>query len=150
MSDRYRLHLFLHGCGVIVLAMLAGVALSLAIPGAWGEDAVRAWRLAHLGPVVTGVWLIALAGSCQLLRLSSAASAACVWSLAASGYSFAISAVLAALCGVRGLEPTGPVANLVVFAGFTVGAVGGVIGLGVLLLGAWAALRKSEDRPVER
>src|SRR5262249_60295845 len=106
MSDRYRMHLFLHGCGVIVLAMLAGVALSLAIPGAWGEDAVRAWRLAHLGPVVTGVWLIALAGSCQLLRLSAAASAACVWSPAASRYSFALSAALPALSACRRPAPT--------------------------------------------
>ena len=99
---------------------------------------------------MTGIWLFAVAGAAPALRLSPSASAVCVWSLAVSGYTFSIAAAVAALLGVRGLEPTGPAANLAVYVGFTVGAVSSVVGLGVILVGVVRGLRSTAVHQVER
>jgi hypothetical protein len=49
--------------------------------------------------------------------------------------------VLAATGGVRGLRATGPALNWVVFGAYMVGSVGALLGVALVILGAYAAPR---------
>lgn len=58
-----------------------------------------------------------------------------------SAYSFTLGLVVAATAGVRGLRATGPALNWVVFAAYMVGSVGALVGVALVIRGAYAALR---------
>ncbi len=55
---RAQQRILFHGLVVLLVGLLCGVPYGQAITHAWGEEAVRAWRLAHFGLVVTGIWLM--------------------------------------------------------------------------------------------
>ena len=137
---RAQLQILLHGVIVLLIGLLCGVPYGHAITHGWGEDAVRAWRFAHLGLLVGGIWLLAVAGVSHLLVLNARTVSVLAWSLVASAYGFTVALVLAAVSGVRGLEPTGPFANFVVFLANAVGAFGALVGVVLMVVGTRAAL----------
>ena len=98
---------------------------------------------AHLGLSAAGIWLIAVAGISHLVVLNARLVSVFVWSFVGSAYGFTVALVLAAVGGVRGLEPTGPFLNFVVFVANTVGALGALVGVALMGVGTYAALRSA-------
>lgn len=138
---RLQRQLLLHGSVVLVVGLLSGALFREAITGAQGENAERAWRVAHSGLTMGGALLIAAAAALPILALPRRAAPLLVWSLVASGYGFVIALPCSAAVGMRGLEPMGPASNFVVFIGNTVGALGSLSGALLIVWGAWRAVR---------
>jgi hypothetical protein len=138
---RAPLQILFHGLIVALIGLVCGIPYGQAITGGWGAEAVRAWRLAHLGLVTGGIWLMVVASVTSLLVLSRRLAAIHVGSFVASGYGLVVALVVGAAAGVRGLEPTGPALNGLAFVANTLSALGSLAGVGIMLVGARAALR---------
>jgi len=141
VTHRSQVQLLLHGAIVLFVGLLCGIPFALAAGNAWGEEAVRAWRVAHTGGAAVGLMLIVIGAVLHRLLLGDRAGAILVWSLVASAYSFTAGVLVAATAGVRGLQAGGPALNRVVFAAYTVGTAGALLGVALLVAGAAAALR---------
>ncbi len=141
MSEPLQMQIVLHGAVVLFVGLLCGIPFGAAVGNASGDDAARAWRVAHSGGVTVGLMLIAVGAVLHRLLLGDRAISVLVWSLVVSGYSFTFGMVLAATAGVRGLRATGPVLNWLVFAAYMVGSLGAVLGVALVIRGAYAALR---------
>ena len=140
---RAQLHILLHGLVVLLVGLLCGVPYGRAITHDWGEEAVRAWRVAHFGLVVGGIWLMVVAGVCHLLVLNARSLALLVYSVVTSAYGFTIALVVAAIGGVRGLEPAGPALNVIVFLANSVASLASLVWVGVMFIGTLVALRQA-------
>ena len=135
----YAKQLVLHGAIILLVGFLCGAPLgSAAVRGK--EEAVRAWRVAHSSLILGGVLLLALAGVISHLSLSAFGLALLVWTFVASSYVFAVVLPLAARYGHRGLTSAPPFLNRIIYLGNMVGAGGLLIGVIVLLWGAYVAL----------
>ena len=141
---RAQRQILLHGLIVLLVGVLCGVPYGQALTHGWGAEAVRAWRLAHFSLVFGGVWLLAVAGVSHLLVLGRRGARILVVSAVTSGYAFMLALIVAAMAGVRGIEATGPAANLVAFAGNTVASVSSVVWVVVSISGAIKALREGD------
>lgn len=130
--------LVFHGAVVLLLGLLTGLPLGAAITDGWGEEAIRAWRVAHTGLVGGGVALIAIGGAARHVRLGPRAAAWLVWLLVGSIYAGVFALGLGPILGVRGLEPTPPPANILAFTANVVLALGSLIASALLVRGAWA------------
>ncbi len=135
----------LNGLIVLLVGALCGVPYGQSITRGWGEEAVRAWRLAHFSLVFGGVWLLAVAGASGLLVLGDRARKVLVASVVTSGYSFMLALILGAVAGVRGIEASGPGANFVAFAGNVVASVASVVWAVVSIIGAARAVREGNQ-----
>jgi len=140
METTDRSTLVFHGIAVIFLGLLAGFPFVLVVTGDLAGE-VRAWRMAHLEGVLNGMLMIAVAAAGGAIRLSRGRSRAVVWCLCAAGYGNVLASVIGASTGVRGLEPVGPVANLVTYGLFLVAVVGVLAGLALAAQGALRARR---------
>jgi hypothetical protein len=143
MTRDEQLRLVFHGSVVFAIGLLVGVPYSGAITSAGGEDAIRAWRVAHLGLTGGAVWLFALAAVSHLLAFTPGQAKVFLWSLILSIYGFAIALPLAAAVGVRGLEPTGPPLNFLAFAANTVGGAGSIAATALMFVGIARARRET-------
>jgi hypothetical protein len=141
---RAQRQILLHGLIVLLVGALCGVPYGQAVTKAWGDEAVRAWRLAHFSLVFGGVWLMAVAGSCHLLVLSARGIKLLVCSVVTSGYAFMVALILAALAGVRGIESSGSPANLAAFAGNVIASIASVAWAVVSIAGALKAVREGD------
>ncbi len=131
--------LILHGAVIILVGFLCGAPLGRATARG-KEEAARAWRVAHSSLVSGGVLLLAIAGVIAHLQLSAFALGLLVWSFVASTYVFAVVLPLAAHYGHRGLTSAPPLLNRLIYVGNMAGAGGLLLGVVVLLWGAYAAL----------
>jgi hypothetical protein len=138
MRDVDGQRLVFHGAVVLLLGLLAGVPFGAAITDGWGEEAIHAWRVAHTGLVGGGVALIAIGGAAHRVRLGPGAAAWLVGSLVASIYAGVFALGVGPILGVRGLEPTPPLANQLAFGANLVLALGSLIAAALLVRGAWA------------
>jgi len=129
VSNRRQTHLILHGATVLFIGLLCGIPFAVAAGSAWGEGAVRAWRVAHAGMVAVGVMLLAIGAILPRLRLGDRPAAMLVWSLAASAYSFTLGVLVAAFGDVRDLKAAGPALNGVVFVAYVAGTLGALAGV---------------------
>ena len=145
VSERIQLQTLLHGAIVLFVGLLCGIPFGAAVGNAWGDEAVRAWRVAHSGGVMIGLMLITIGAILHRLLLGNRAASVLVWSLVASAYSFTLGLVVAATAGVRGLRATGPALNWVVFAAYMVGSLGVLLGVVLMIRGAYAALRRASQ-----
>jgi len=140
MSPRHRLQMILHGTGVLLLGLLAGIPYALVVTGQMaGEE--RAWRMAHAEGIQNGMLVLAVAGAGGLLALSERGSRLCAWSLIAAAYGNVVASVIGASTGNRGLALAPPLANVVVYSLFIVAIVGVLTGLVIVARGARSALR---------
>lgn len=142
MGQRRQIQLSFHGALVLLIGMIFGIPYALAIVGTWGEETVRAWRVAHTGVAAVGVTLIAVAGILSHLALRERLASLLVWSLLVSGYGFAIGLVLVAAAGVRGLQASGSLLNLIAFSVDGVAVLAAFLGVGLVIYGAFAALQQ--------
>jgi hypothetical protein len=132
--------LLLHGAIVLLIGNLCGAPFGRAISRGRPDDEVRAWRVAHSGIVGGGTTMLAVGAALALAQIPPLEAWLVSASLIASGYGFAIALPIGALLGHRGIQAKGPLANRLVFAGNTVGALGSLIGALILV---WALLRLS-------
>jgi hypothetical protein len=135
--------LTLHGLVVLFLGLLCGAPYGAGIVGGWADDAVRAWKLAHMEGVQNGILVIALAGVSGFLTLGRGEERIVLWGAILAAYGNVLGALLGAISGQRGLSPEGPLANWLVFAGFMFGMWGVLIAVPVAAKGAWTQLRAS-------
>jgi hypothetical protein len=143
---RAQLRILFHGLVVLLVALLCGVPYGQAIIHAWGEEAVRAWRFAHVGLVVAGMWLMVVAAISHLLVLTTRRIAILVYSVVTAAYSFTIALIVSAVGGVRGIDLGGSLLNVVACLANFVAALGSLVGVGVMLLGIVVALREADAR----
>jgi hypothetical protein len=136
LDTRLRASLVAHGVVVIILGLLAGFPFAMVITGDLQGD-LRAWRMAHLEGVLNGLVMVGVGAAGGVIQLARS-QARWLWAgLLAAGYGNVVASVIAAACGVRGLAPTAPPSNLLVFLLFTAAIVGVFVGLGLAALGAF-------------
>jgi len=133
-----RERLVFHAAIVLLVGLLCGFPAVAEL----GDQTFRAWRAAHLGLITTGIWILVTAAVLPVLVLGRREALALVWSLLATGYGFMTATLIEAVTGVRAVEPTGPAANAVAFAGNTVGILGALLSVLLMLMGARAALKR--------
>ena len=139
MIARLQLHVILHGAIVLFVGLVCGIPFG-SVAARAGDEAARAWRVAHAGGAALGVMLIAIAAVLPRLRLTDLVASLLAWSLIVSAYSFTAGVVLAAITGARGLRAGGSAANVLVFLAYLVGALGTLLAVALTIAGAAAAL----------
>jgi hypothetical protein len=140
MSERDQRCLVFHGAIIFMAANLAGLPFAQAISEGWGEEAVRAWRVAHTGLASAGLMLLAVGAVLRHVLLGPGEGRLLRWAFLAAGYA-SLGLVVGAAAGVRGLQPVGPAANLLVVASNSVLGLGALVGTMFLIRGAWAGYR---------
>jgi len=130
-----------HGCLVLFVGLLAGAPFGAAIVNGWGDEAARAWKLAHLEGLQNGILLLALAGTSPWMALSPRAERIVVWGAVLAAWGNGLGAGLGAISGQRGLAPQGPLSNWLVFIAFMFGMWGVLIAVPVAAVAAWRARR---------
>jgi len=140
MLPRAQRQILLHALIVLLVGLLCGAPYGRAITQGWGEEAVRGWRLAHFSLVVGGIWLMVVAATLQLLVLGARGIAILKYSVMTSGYGFTVALVIGAAGGVRGLEATGSMLNVIAFCGNISASVASLVWAAVSIVGVVKAL----------
>jgi len=135
VRDETRLFLIKHGAIVSLLGSLAGLGYMLIITGEF-PGSFKAWHLAHLQGVMTGIMIIAVSSVVPLLNLDDRKLRILAYSFVIFGYCYSIGPVFGALVGVKGLEPALPVGNLIFYASNTIASLSVLVGLGLIIYGA--------------
>ncbi len=147
-ATRARKLLLLQGGLILTAGLIAGLPMAEAIESN-ATDAVRAWRVVHVGGVTGALLLMAFGLAVSDLRLGSTLPLFVVLS-AASTYLLTIGLLLAAMSGERGIGPseeTG-VGGIVELC-YEIGALGILIAVGQFLVGITLGLREARA-PAER
>jgi hypothetical protein len=116
------------GSGALVL--IIGLVAGFPAVAEWGVDGLDSWRSAHLSLIVVGLWVMVTAAIRPALALERRESAALPRSVITTSYALVVAVLVFALTGHRGIEPGGPPANLIAFAGNV-----------VAILGVWSGAR---------
>ncbi len=135
MRNEVRLFLIRHGAIVALLGSLSGLGYMFVITGEF-PGSYKAWHLAHLQGVLTGIMIIAVSSLVPLLNLDDRKLRILAVAFVLFGYCYSIGPVLGAVLGVRGLEPGLPVANLIFYTSNTVASLSVLVGLGFIIYGA--------------
>jgi hypothetical protein len=112
------LSLSFHAAIIILLGMFVGFPYGSRIVAQAAEETLRAWRLAHLEGLMNGLLMLAVVAIWHHMKLSKLAGSALWWCLVLGGYANIVAPIIAAMTGYRGLEPTGPFENWLVFGIF--------------------------------
>jgi len=131
--------LVFHGGVVLLVGMLVGFPYGAAKVA--GKDPVKEqnWRLAHNQNLQNGMLLL-LVGACASLLQLGAGLAFMAWLLIAAAYCDMLALFIRAKTGHAGLLPSGPLANVIVFALFGGVLVGQLAGAVIFIYGAWQAM----------
>ncbi|MFQ6047391.1 MAG: hypothetical protein ACE5PT_13720 [Gemmatimonadales bacterium] len=138
MTSNNRERLIFHGAIVLFVGLLCGFPAA----AEWSGEPLHLWLSAHLGLVMTGIWLLATASVLPSLVLERREASVLVWSLLATAYGFMTAGLIEAVTRARAFQPTGSPANLVAFVGNAVGVLGALLGVLLTLMGARAALKR--------
>ena len=134
------IHLIFHGAVILFLANLMGFPLGRAMASKHSMPEKKdAWRMAHSATSGFGVFLLATAGCIPYLILTLEQKNTLIVALILSGYGFFVGSLLAALSGQRGLRMKMPIANLSAHLCYLVGILGSMIGVPLIVYGAWNA-----------
>ena len=134
-----------NGLLVLLLGLLAGAPYGAALVNGWGDDAARAWKLAHGEGVLNGIMLLAIAGCASWLSLGPRTERVVQWGVVLAAWGNTIGAILGALTGQRGLAPQGPAANWLVFIAFMFGMWGVLIAVPTAAAAAWRQMGSRGD-----
>ena len=133
-------YLLFHGSIVLFTGLLSGILMGSAINKKKGEEAVRAWRVAHSGLIMDGLMMLIIALIVPYLKVGEVAVWTLVWGLVISGYGFVMALPLGAWKGYRGLVPKPHGINTIVYAGNVIGVVGSLVGTAIVIFGCLRAL----------
>ena len=145
MTRRSVLQLAFHGVMLVALSMLVGLPFADAITAHSGPEVERAWRVAHASLVAAGTLYVAIAAIAHHLILPRPAAAFVTWSFVLSAYAFAFAFVVGPFVGARGLEPTGPPLNVLIFAVLVPSLLASFLSVLIVLWGLFAALRRASS-----
>jgi hypothetical protein len=132
-ADLARL-LLQNGALLLGAGVLCGIPFYLAIVLGWGQERIRAWRVAHATLLADGLLLLVVGILLPDLQAGTAWRAAIAWSLVGSAWGFVLALGGGAAAGRRGLVPWPPGWNWVFFAGHAIGALGSAIGVSLLAI----------------
>jgi hypothetical protein len=135
VKDEVRLFLIRHGTIVALLGSVAGLGYMFVITGEF-PGSFKAWHLAHLQGVMTGIMIIAVSSVVPLLRLDDRKLRILAYSFVIFGYCYSIGPVFGAVVDVKGLEPALPPGNLLFYASNTIASLSVLAGLGLIIYGA--------------
>jgi hypothetical protein len=127
--------LLLHGGIVLLAGTLAGFPFWIAVVRKQEGLVIRAWRVAHVTPLMTGLVMIAAGMLQPQLALGPTLHQVFAGSLVAAGYGFSLAMIAGAALGVRGLTPFPFGLATLLFAVHLVGAAGATIGTALIALG---------------
>lgn len=146
MARRAALWLILHGAIVMLIGMFVGFpGFPVSRHDPMTSDLRLFYRQSHLIPLATGIWMIAIAGGLPQLSLTDRSASALVWSLVVSAYSLVLAQTVWAIALLNGRDIKKPPAEYPYDAALAVTAVGALIGVCLILYGAYSALRQSEN-----
>jgi hypothetical protein len=146
MSERMQTHVIFHGAVVLLIGNLCGIPYGDAIGRSLADDVIRAWRVAHTGGVTGGLSLVALGAVLHRLTFGEAFLKVLVWSLLVGTYCITLGFLTAAVVGVRGINPEGPLLNSMVHVAYMAGALG-VLACSVLFVfGAFPRVQRARPR----
>ena len=145
MARRSVLQLAFHGVMLVILGMLVGLPFANAITAHSGPEVERAWRVAHTSLVTAGTLYVAIAAIAHHLILPRRAAAFVTWSLVLSAYGFAFAFVVGPVVGARGLEPTGPPLDVLIFGVLLASLLASFLSVLIVLWGLFAALRRGSS-----
>ena len=135
MKNEVRLFLIRHGAIVALLGSLSGLGYMFVITGEF-PGSYKAWHLAHLQGVLTGIMILAVSSLVTLLSLDDRKLRILAYAFVVFGYCYSIGPALGAVLGVRGIEPAMPVGNLLFYASNTIASLSVLVGLGFIIYGA--------------
>jgi hypothetical protein len=135
VKDEMRLFLIRHGAIVALLGSLAGLGYMFVITGDF-PGSFKAWHLAHLQGVMTGIMIIAVSSLVTRLSLNDRKLRILAYSFVIFGYCYSIGPVFGAVVGVEGIEPALPLANMLFYASNTIASLSVLLGLGLIIYGA--------------
>jgi hypothetical protein len=118
--DTLAIQLALHGAGVLLVSLSAGLFTYRSI---LHEDRVAAWHLAHAGGTSRGVMLMALAATTRLPALPPWELSLVAWLFIFFSWTSLLAMMIAAASGERGLTLRGTKTNTLVFVLYLVGGV---------------------------
>jgi len=118
MTDRQAGVLVFHGALLLLVGNLTGLPFALAIQESWGEDVVRAWRVAHTSLLMGGILYVATGLARRHIALPARAGAFMVRALVVTAYVFSSALILGACIGARGLSESGPPLHVLIFVAF--------------------------------
>ena len=133
-------YLLFHGSIVLLIGLLCGMPYGIAITRKQGDEAIRAWKLAHGSLSLGGTTMIAMAGILSSLQVTDMIQWLLAAALIVSGYGFCFALTLEPFVGDRGLSWTGVWSNKVVFIGNVIGALSSLIGSVVLVYASYVSL----------
>ena len=146
MTERMQKHAIFHGAVVLLIGNLCGIPYGDAIGRSLAEDVIRAWRVAHTGGVTGGLSLVALGAVLHRLSLSETFLKVLVWSLVVGTYCITLGFLTAAVAGVRGINPEGPLLNSMVHVAYVAGALGVLAGSVLFVYSAFPRLHRAKPR----
>jgi len=135
MGDENRRFMVKHGSIVAFLGAISGLMFTFVITGDI-PGSIRAWHIAHLQGVMTGILIIAVSSALPHLQMDFKRCRLMAVFFVITGYCYAIGPVWGAIFGVRGIALTGPATNVVMFISNTVASISVLIGLGFAIFGA--------------
>jgi len=134
MNQMHRVFMIKHGAIVAFLGALSGLAYTFVITGDI-PGSIRAWHLAHLQGVMTGILIIAVSSCITHLNLDQRKSRILAYTYVITGYCYSIGPVWGAIFDVRGIEPVMPLGNIMMFVSNSIASVSVLIGLGLTIYG---------------
>lgn len=134
MNQSHRLFMIKHGAVVAFLGALSGLAYTFVITGDI-PGSIRAWHLAHLQGVMTGMLILAVSACITHLNLDQRKCGILAYSFVITGYCYSIGPLWGAVLGVRGIQPVMPLSNIMMFVSNTIASISVVIGLGMTIYG---------------
>lgn len=123
-----------HGAIVTFIGALAGLSYTLVITGDI-PGSIRAWHLAHLQGLMTGMLIMIVSSFVIHLNLDSKKRLILIYSFLTTGYCYAFGPIWGAVLGVRGVEPVAPLSNILFFITNTIASISILIGLGLTIYG---------------
>ncbi len=145
MARKFVIQIAFHGVLLVVLGMLVGLPFADAITAQSGPEIERAWRVAHTSLVTAGTLYVAIAAIAHHLMLPGRAAAFVTWSFVLSAYAFSFALVVGPVVGARGLEPTGPPLNVLIFALFVASLLLSFFSVVIVLWGLFVSLRRESS-----
>ena len=142
---RTRSIVLFYGTLLLFAGLLTGLPFAMSIRYEWGDDVVRAWRVAHTSMVTGGLLYLGIAGTLDGYALSPRTLKTLQRSLIVAAIALLVVLPVGAMTGERGLRLGDSVIGTLVALGFLVMGAAVFHAVGLLVVGAYRALREPRE-----